>query len=124
MSVKITYKQLRREVQALSKNVRKGGEQIKQRTKAIDEAVKDTGKVADQIGRMGVAPATISETRELSKIMAGVRTAVLAYATSTDTTGKAADAADAQARASHEGISQAVGRSPDHAKDHRWYTQE
>ncbi|MGW7673800.1 aldo/keto reductase [Streptomyces sp. NPDC054775] len=29
-----------------------------------------------------------------------------------------------QAKASHDGINTAVGRSPDHATDHRWYRQE
>ncbi|MFI1568201.1 hypothetical protein ACH4ZX_35165 [Streptomyces sp. NPDC020490] len=124
MAVKITYKQLRTEVQALAKNVRKGGEQVRQRAKAMESAAKDTGRVAESIGRMGVAQATIAETAELAKIMDGTSKAILAYSTSTDTTGKAADAADAQAKASHDGINTAVGRSPDHATDHRWYQQE
>ncbi|GGU49822.1 hypothetical protein [Streptomyces violascens] len=124
MAAKVTYRQLRREVQALAKNVRKGAEQIRQRTTVIDAAAKDTGKVAEQIGRMGVAQATIAETAELAKIMAGLSKAVIAYAVSTDTTAKAAKAVDDQAKASHEGIQQAMNRSPDAAKDTRWYQQQ
>ncbi|MER7817410.1 hypothetical protein [Streptomyces sp. NPDC096153] len=124
MAVQITYKQLRTEVRALAKNVRKGGEQVRERAKVLEAAAKDTGKVAESIGRMGVAQATIAETAELAKIMDGTSKAILKYSTSTDTTGKAAEAADAQAKASHNGINAAVGRSPDHATDHRWYRQE
>ncbi|MFI1890470.1 hypothetical protein [Streptomyces jumonjinensis] len=124
MAVQITYGQLRAEVKALAKNVRKGGEQVRERAKALDKAAKDTGKIAEAIGRMGVARATIAETAELAKIMAGTSKVILSYSSSTDTTGKAADAADAQAKASHGGIAAAVGRSPEHATDRRWYRQE
>ncbi|WP_432021349.1 hypothetical protein [Streptomyces sp. 1222.5] len=124
MTAQITYRQLRTEVQALAKSVRRGGEQVRQRAKALEDAAKDTAKVAEAIGRMGVARSTIAETADLAKVMDGTAKAILSYSTSTDTTGKAADAADAQAKASHDGINTAVGRSPDHATDHRWYRQE
>lgn len=122
--VDITYRQLRREVQALAKDVRKGAEGVRTRAKAVDEEAKDTTRVAEMIAGMGVSPHTVAETRELAKIMRGVSEASIAYATASDTTAKAADAADAQARASHEGIQQAVSKSPDHAKNHKWYRQE
>jgi hypothetical protein len=108
----LTYKQLQAAVADAQKRITRSAEAINAKARQINEEARDTGRVAEQIGAMRVDSATVSETRELSKIMAGVSEAAIAYAAAGDTTARAAQAAHAQNHASHDRINEAVNRSP------------
>ncbi|MEU8740624.1 hypothetical protein AB0K62_13775 [Streptomyces halstedii] len=107
----ITNKQLQAAVTALGKTVTRDAEAIRGAALAIHEDAQDTAHVAEQIAGLGVDPASVAETRELVKVMDGVSAASAAYAAASDTTFRTATAAVDQARASHDGIQEAVNRS-------------
>ncbi|MFD5899151.1 hypothetical protein [Streptomyces sp. NPDC060366] len=107
----MTYSQLQQAVTGLSKDITKASGAIRGRAQVMDEEAQDTARVAQQIGGMGVDPATTSETQELARIMKGVSEAAIAYASAGDTTAKTANAAFAQGVASHGGIQEAHRRS-------------
>lgn len=122
----LTYKQLQREVTGLRNSVVKGAEAIRQEAHRTDGEAKDTGTVAETIGGMGVDTSTVAETRELSKIMAGLSKAAIAYTSAGDTTANLADAAHQQAATTHAGIQEAYTRSPVPLQglDREWLRQE
>ena len=107
----LTYAQLAAQVTDLAKTITKDGEAIQNLAKNIADEAADTGRVADSIGAMRVDSATVGETQELSKIMAGVSEAAIAYASAGNTTAKTAQAAQEQNKASHYGIGEAASRS-------------
>lgn len=108
----LTYKQLLKATTALRDDVTKGSEASRGEARRIDDEAKDTDRVAEMIGGMGVDTSTIAETTELSKIMQGLSEASIAYASAGDTTAKAAQAAHDQTRTSHGGIQEAYSRAP------------
>lgn len=124
----LTYKQLQAAVTALAKDVTRASEAIKAEARHMDEEAQDTARLADSIGAMRVDKATVGETKELSKIMAGLSEAVLAYASAGDNTAKAAQAAHAQNHASHDRIHEAASRSPVGREiydvNREWFRQE
>lgn len=120
----VTYSSLRRQVQALAKDVRKDAEAITAEAAAVDQAARDTAAVAGMIAAMKVAAATVAETEELARLMAGVSETASGYGSTADVTARAADDADRQAQTTHGGIHDAVQRSPDAAGDSGWYRQE
>ena len=122
----LTYKQLQKAVTDLGKEVTKASEAIHIRARRIDDEARDTARVSEMIGQMGVDAATVSETHHLSRVMQGVSEAAIAYASAGDTTAKAARAAHEQARTTHDGINEAVGRSPVdvHGLNREWLRQE
>lgn len=107
----LTYRQLQAAITDLGRNVTRGAEAISAQTQRIDEEAQDTARLAEQIQSMGVDAATVSETQETAKTMAGLSTAARTYASAGDTTARAAKAAHEQAHASHDGINEAVNRS-------------
>lgn len=108
----ITNKKLQAAVNALGKAVARDAEAIRSAAFGINDDAKDTARVAEQIAGLGVDPASVAETRELAKVMEGVSEASAAYAAASDTTARMATAAVDQTRASHDGIQEAVNRSP------------
>lgn len=122
----LTYKQLQKAVTDLGKEVTKASEAIHIRARQIDDQARDTARVAELIGAMGVDTATVSETHHLSRIMLGVSEAAIAYASASDNTAKAAAAAHEQARTTHDGINEAVGRAPVDVSDldREWLRQD
>lgn len=108
----ITYTQLTAAVAAMEKGIALAAGQIRERTDKIDEIAESTARTADGIASLNVDTATVSETRELARILRGVSEAAIAYANAGDTTTKAAAAAGAQARTTHAGIHEAYGRAP------------
>lgn len=120
----ITYKQLRREVQSFAKKVRKNADLLTEQAKGMERTANRTAKVGDMIAGMEVSTATIGEMRELSQTMRAAAKGATEFITASDGAARAADAADQQAQASHEGINEAVGRSPEHAGKAAWYKQE
>lgn len=124
----LTYAQLQKAVTTLAKDIARGAEAIGRHAQAIDEEARDTARVGDLIGAMKVDTATVAETHELSKIMAGLSEAALAYAAAGDDTARAAQAAHDQNRHSHGGINEAASRSPVGREiydvDRGWLSQE
>jgi len=107
----LTFKQLQHAAATLAKEIARGAEAIRQEAKAVDEDAKATARDADSIGALCVDKATIAETRELSKTMAGLSDGVIAYASAADTTAKQAKAVHDQNDASHARYNETVNRS-------------
>ncbi|MEE1812728.1 hypothetical protein [Streptomyces sp. BE133] len=124
--VDIKNKQLQEAITVLGKNVARDGEAIRAAALGIHTVAMDTARVAEQISGLGVDAASVAETRELAKMMTGVSEASAAYAAAADNTTRAATAAVDQARASHDGIHEAVNRSPVDVSglNRQWVTPE
>ncbi|MFH8582585.1 hypothetical protein [Streptomyces zaomyceticus] len=122
----LTYTRLTHAIASLEKNIARDSDEIQVRAQFMDVIAQDTARVAEMIGAMKVDDATISETKELSKILRGLSEATLAYASSADTTTKSAHAASEQARTTHAGIDEAVSRAPVNVSevDREWFRQE
>ncbi len=91
---------------------------------AMTAEAKDTGRIAEQISALKVDASTVTETREVARIMQGLSTAALAYATAADDASRAAVAAEQQAVTDHGGIQQAADKSPVPMAARGWYSQE
>lgn len=124
----LTYAQLARKTAALAKDITRSSEAIRVHAQSIADEAQDTAHVAESIAALRVDPATVAETRELSRIMQGLSEAALAYASAGDTTARAAQAAHNQNRDSHAGIGEAAARSTVgrdiYDVDRTWLTQE
>lgn len=107
----ITYRQLKADVENLAKQIARDSEEIRCSVQRIDDDAKDTARIAEMIAGMGVDAATVGETRDLARIIAGFSEAATSYAAAGDTTAKSATAAATQARTTHGGIQEAVSRS-------------
>jgi hypothetical protein len=124
----LTYAQLAKATANLARDITRSAEAIRVHAKNIDDEAKDTTRVAECIAGLKVDTATVAETREVGRIMAGLSEAALAYASAGDDTARAAQAASDQNKASHSGIGEAVSRSPVGREiydlDRGWLTQE
>ena len=120
----LTYRELLRETQALARDVRRATGQHKKMAGAMNDHAQDTGRVAEQIAALHVDTATVAETREVARIMQGLSTAAIAYASAADEASRAAAAAERQTIATHGGIKEAADRSPVPMADRTWYKQE
>lgn len=120
----LTYRELLRETRDLARGVRHATESHKKMATAMDGQAKDTGRIAEQIAALKVDTATVAETREVARIMQGLSTSALAYASAADEASRAATAAEQQTRSDHGGIKEAADRSPVPMADRSWYTQE
>ncbi|GAX57301.1 hypothetical protein [Streptomyces olivochromogenes] len=124
----LTYAQLDKATAALAKDVARSSEEIRGYATNMIEEARDTGQVADGIGSLGVDSATVGETRDLAKIMAGLEAAATSYAAASNTTARSAQAARDQNKDSHHGIGEAVSRSSvgSHIYDvnRAWFAQE
>lgn len=124
----LTYAQLAEATAALARDITRSSEAIRVHAKNIDDEAKDTTSVAESIAALKVDSATVAETREVARIMAGLSEAVLAYVSASDNTARAAQGANDQNKASHAGIGEAIHRSPVgreiYDTDRTWLTQE
>jgi len=122
----LTHTQLKRAALALAKTVSRDAEVVRGLGKEIDDEARDTARVGDQIGAMRVDNATVGETRELSKIMAGLSEASIQYATGASTAGSRAKAVHDEAQRTHDGMQEAFRRSPVDLRDvnREWFRQE
>jgi len=107
----LTYTQLKHATAVQAREVNRGAEAIRQEAKYVSQEAQGTARDADSIGALCVDKATIAETRDLARIMAGLSDGVIAYASAADTTAKQAKAAHDQNDASHSRINEAVNRS-------------
>lgn len=124
MAATLTYRELLRETRALAKEIRGATEDHKKLAKTLADEAKDTSRVAEQIAALNVDTATVAETREVARIMQGLSTATLAYASAADEASRAATAAERQTITDHGGIQQAVDSSPVRMANASWYNQE
>lgn len=108
----LTFKQLQAATTSLTKEILRCAEGIKQEAKILDDEARDTARTADCIATLKVDKATISETRELGKIITGMREAILEHATACTNTAAHAQAVHAQNQNSHGRLNEVVGRSP------------
>lgn len=124
----LTYAQLAKATTTLARDITRSAETIRLHAKDIDDEAKDTARVAESIAALKVDSATVAETREVARIMAGLSEAVLAYATAGDDTARTAQAAHDQNKTSHAAIGEAAARSPIGREvydvDNNWFTQE
>lgn len=107
----LTHGRLKRIVATFAKVAAQDAEAIHTLAKTIDDEAQDTARIAEGIAALRVDTDTVAETRELSKIMAGVSEATIAYASGADTTSKLAQAAHDTASRTHDGIDEAFARS-------------
>ena len=122
-----SYNQLVADVQALAQRVVRDADTLRAWGQHIDTQAKDAARIADQIGARRIDPETVGQTRDLSRMLAGLSEGSIAYAAAGDNTAAAARAALDQAKASHASISEAVRRSPVTNigdVDPTWLTQE
>lgn len=108
----LTYSQLQKAVTDLQKTVARAAEAIRAQAQYIDEEARDTARTSELIANMGVDPATVTETLDLSRLMNGVREAAIAYASASDTTARSAQAAGQELHRSHSGVREALLRAP------------
>ena len=128
MPSELTYRQLAKAVSDLAETSARNAETIHANAAWISDEARDVAQTADQLGARRVDSVTVGETLELSKIMQGLSGAVLAYASAGDTTSRAAAAAHAANRDSHDGINEAVSRSTVgrdiHDVDRGWFARD
>lgn len=124
----LTYAQLAKATDRLAKDILRSAETIRAHAQHIDDEATDTARIAEAIGALRVDSATVAETREVARIMAGLSADTLAYATASADTARAALATHAQNKASHSGIGEAAARSSVGREiydvDRSWFTQE
>lgn len=124
----LTYAQLATATDRLAKDILRSAETIRIHAQHIDDEAKDTARIAEAIGALHVDSATVAETREAARIMAGLSEDSLAYAAAADTTARAALTTHAQNKDSHSGIGEAAARSTVghgiYDVDRSWFTQE
>jgi hypothetical protein len=121
----LTYTSLLTKVKDLADRVSRSAEWHQKLASQLDDEAQDVGRIAEQIGVMDVDAATIAETQELAKIMAGISQAAIAYAGAADNAARAARAAEQQTLTDHAGIHEAARCAPIPDMAARgWYTQE
>lgn len=123
----LTNARLKQAVAALAKAEAKDAEAVRALAQTIADEAQDTARIAEGIASYRVDNNTVSETSELSKIMAGLSEATIAYAAAGETVVRKAQAVHDTARTSHDGIEEAFARSTtsDVYNLHRdWLAQE
>jgi hypothetical protein len=107
----LTYRKLAKAVADVAQASALNADRIQANAAWISEEAHDTTRTADQIAARRVDNATVAETHQLSKIMQGLSDAAIAYAAAADNTSKAATAAHAANKDSHDGINEAAAHS-------------
>ncbi|MFJ1900514.1 hypothetical protein [Streptomyces sp. NPDC088115] len=122
----LTNNQLQKAVAKLARNSIRLAESIEAWGQALDDEARDTARVAEGIGGMGVDVDTVAETRELAQTLTGINSAVGAYASAARDTAKAAAASHEQIRTTHDEIQEAFNRgATDYTYlDRDWLTQD
>ncbi|MFE2174397.1 hypothetical protein [Kitasatospora sp. NPDC059462] len=120
----LSYRELKREVAKLAKDVLRGAEHHKQLAARLAEGAKNVGRTADNIASLNVDTATVAETRELSRTMQGLSQSANGYASRANDASLVARYTEREASRSHEGIQQAVDNAPVQMANRTWYTQE
>ncbi|MDX5526061.1 hypothetical protein PV677_35935 [Streptomyces sp. DE06-01C] len=119
-----TYRQLRAQVQELTRLVAQDGETIRQIGLRADQNAQAVARVADGLANLEVDTLTTGEAKDVARIMRGLSVTAITVASATDNVGSAARAADAQARTTHEGVDEQVGAMPVPMARATFYTQE
>jgi hypothetical protein len=123
----LTNARLKQAVANLARAEAKDAEAVRTLAKYIDDEAQDTARIAESIASFRVDNDTVSETHELSKIMAGLSEATISYASAGETVSKLAQAVHSTAGATHDGIEEAFARSAAsnvYDLDRGWLEQE
>jgi hypothetical protein len=122
----LTLNQLKKAVAETAKRSARRAEAIRVLAKNIQDVASDTTRVAENIGARHVDTATVAETVELAKIMAGLSEASIKRATAGQEVARAAQAVYDQAQADHGGFQEAVRRAPVDVSDtdREWFRQQ
>lgn len=127
MASDLTNKQLQAQAAALAKEAARDGGKIAQIAATMRDEAQHTRRTGNQISAMNVDPATVSENEELAKSIDGLSDVALAYCTTAQDTTRYAEWVASTAGATHDGIGEAVNRSPAqgiHDVNREWFTQE
>ena len=108
----LTSQQLAKAVSDMAKNSARNMDAIQAAAQWITSEGDDTRRIAEQIGAMRVDAPTIAETKEVAHVMQGLAAAAYDYAATAGETSKRASAAHEANRKSHDGIGEAMHRSP------------
>ncbi|MEU5976339.1 hypothetical protein [Streptomyces sp. NPDC047315] len=125
----ITYTDLVRATNKLAAGLARNSEQVGARAARLEEEAQDTSRVAEVISAIRVDPSTVGECRDLVAALLGWTGAMNAYAAASATTARSAEAAQEQARRTHEAFQEAFRRSPVDRDElsqvkRSWLTQE
>ncbi|MFF2630872.1 hypothetical protein ACFVUN_34555 [Kitasatospora griseola] len=120
----LAYRELKREVVKLARDVMRGADDQKVLASRLAEGARNVGRTADNIASLNVDAATVAETRELAQAMKGLGESANGYANRADTTSRTAEYVGREAARFHEGIQQAVDNAPVQMADRTWYAQE
>jgi hypothetical protein len=107
----LTYAKLAKATAALAKDVARSAEVIHGHAVTIWSEADDTARLSESIAALRVDSATVSETRDLARIMHGLGEAAGMYAAVAERTSESAQAAHYTNQASHSGIGEAASRS-------------
>lgn len=107
----LTNARLKQAVANLARAEAKDSEAVRALAQTIDDEARDTARIAECIAALRVDNATVAETRELSKIMAGLSEATISYAAAGEAVSRQAQVTHDTARTSHDGIEEAFARS-------------
>ncbi|MFD3847970.1 hypothetical protein ACFWVB_19015 [Streptomyces microflavus] len=120
----ITYRELRAQVQQLTRLIGMDGETIRQIGQRADQNAQAVAGVADRLASLEVDTLTTGEAKDVSRIMRGLSTAAIQVASACDTSIGAARAADAQAHRTHEGVDEQANAMTVPMARSAFYTQE
>lgn len=123
----LTNTGLQEAAEAMETLLARRADRITEQASVIDEDARDTTRVAEQLGAKSVDRDSVAETHELARITAGLSDGILAYAAAGQDTARLARAVGDQTRESHDGIQEAINRSPVdniHDLDADWLEQE
>ncbi|MGW4802973.1 hypothetical protein [Kitasatospora sp. NPDC004272] len=124
MATDMTLRQLLRETRALAHDARRSANRHDQVAGQIGYEAEEISRVADQIATLHVDAATITDTRETSRILQDLHQAATGYRTCAQEMARTADAASSTTSATHNGIQEAHDRAPVPMADRTWYGQE
>lgn len=107
----LTYKALRAATAKREKACTRNAESVKRAADNIKEIADDTRSDADALASKSVDPDSRSECQELAKIIEGLSTGAISYASKASDTARAAKAAGDEAKESHGDFQEAFDRS-------------
>ncbi|MEU6979586.1 hypothetical protein [Streptomyces sp. NPDC046371] len=112
MPITLTFSELVAYTNEAQRMLARNAEGIRVRANQMNEIAVETARVAEALSALAVDNASVSETKELAKIMLGLGGSVTDYAASGEATARAAGAAVEQAKRTHSGIQEQFNRAP------------
>lgn len=107
----LTYKALRAKVAKLEKKVSRNADSIKEAAKVIEAESDESRREADHMAAKCVDKDSVSDAKELSKVIKGVSDGILTYAAKGEDTARQARAVNDQAKTTHGAFQEQFDRS-------------